>query len=309
MSVSVGAATPESDPAETPFWLTPPSYWLPAHYPVSAWLTHAPFAAWIMDVLRPTSVVELGTHYGFSCFTFAEAAKRLRSGVTIHAVDSWEGDDHAGFYDEEVYDYVKSVVEADYSESVELVRGWFTESRDRFADASVDLLHIDGRHAYEDVLKDYSEWRSTVRDGGVILFHDIAERERGFGVWQLWDEIAEPGRSFTFEHGHGLGVLAVGGISSGALRALLEADDATAARIRNDFVRLGDLVSRRAWLESLPGELDRVNALVHERQARVQELSEAIAAQSAYVESLKESTSWRVTAPLRAVGRLRPHRE
>ena len=56
------------------------------------------------------------------------------------------------------------------------------------------------------------DWRSTVRDGGVILFHDIAERENGFGVWRLWEEIAEPGRSFTFEHGHGLGVLAVGDV-------------------------------------------------------------------------------------------------
>jgi len=293
----------------TEFWLTPASYLLPAHFPVSAWLTHASFASWIMDVLRPAAVAELGTHYGFSAFAFAEAAKRLRTGTTIYAMDSWEGDDHAGFYSEEVYDYVKSVVDAEYRESITLVRGWFSETRSQFDEASVDLLHIDGRHAYEDVLTDYHEWRSTVRDGGVILFHDIAERGGGFGVWQLWDEIAEPGRSFTFEHGHGLGVLAVGEISSEPLRALFGADDATAARIREDFVRLGDVVHHRAWLDSLPGELDRLNALAHERAILVNELTAADAGHKEYIDSLRSSTSWRVTAPLRALGRLRPRGE
>src|SRR6478752_2260203 len=96
------AAAEGSQPAidDAEFWLTPASYLLPAHYPVSAWLTHAAFASWITDALRPATVAELGTHYGFSCFAFAEAAKRLRTGTTIYAMDSWEGDDHAGFYSE-----------------------------------------------------------------------------------------------------------------------------------------------------------------------------------------------------------------
>lgn len=303
-------AAAETTAAPTPqtvdFWLTPTSYWAPKHLPVSAWYSHTPFAAWLMDTLRPSSVVELGTHYGCSCFAFAESAKRLSHPCTILAVDTWEGDDHAGFYGQEVLDYVATVTEAEYPESVRLIRSRFNEARHAVEDESVDLLHIDGRHAYEDVLEDYSHWRSAVRSGGIILFHDIAEQDNGFGVWRLWDEIAGPGRSFAFEHGHGLGVLAVGDVRAPALRALFEADDATAHRIREDFRRLGGDVERRAWLETLPAELASVRDEVQRRSDHEQTLTDTIAQQSDYITELRSSTSWQVTAPLRAIGRLRP---
>jgi predicted O-methyltransferase YrrM len=309
MDLSVDVRRAQLDDAKPPFWLTPAAYWMPAHLPISAWHTHGPFAAWIVDVLRPRVTVELGTHYGYSCFAFAEAAKRLGLETTISAVDTWEGDDFAGHYGEEVYEYVKGVAETDYPESVQLVRGLFSQTRARFEDASIDLLHIDGRHGYDDVLGDYTDWLSGVRDGGVILFHDIAERENDFGVWRLWEEIAEPGRSFTFEHGHGLGVLAVGEASQAPLRQLFTADEATAAQIREDFSRLGETVSRRVWLESLPVELKHAWADARARATHEDQLEAVVASQRDYIEALKASTSWRVTAPLRAVGKLRPHRD
>lgn len=291
-----------------PFWLTAAAYWMPAHYPTSAWVTHAPFASWLMDALRPQSVAELGTHMGYSCFVFAEAAKRLGLSTTVSALDSWQGDDHAGFYGEEVLTEVRQIAEADYPDSVRLVRGYFTDSRPLFEDRSIDLLHVDGRHAYEDALQDYSEWASAVRDGGVILFHDIAERNHGFGVWRLWEEIAEPGRSFTFHHGHGLGVLGVGGAWADGVAQLFSADPQTADRVRKDFSRLGERVDRQVWLESLPVELDRAHAEIRDRAAREDHQAQALEHQHARIAAMEQSTSWRVTAPIRVVGRLRPRR-
>ncbi len=78
------------------------SYWIPRYFMESAWVEHAPFAFWLMDALRPEKVVELGTHKGFSLFVMAEAARRLGLQTLISAVDSWEGDDQAGLYDEDV---------------------------------------------------------------------------------------------------------------------------------------------------------------------------------------------------------------
>ncbi|WP_239453256.1 MULTISPECIES: class I SAM-dependent methyltransferase [Microbacterium] len=306
--MSTDAETPDPEAVDQPFWLSPASFWMPTHYPLSAWFTHAPFASWLVDSIRPRRIVELGTHLGFSCFAFAEAASRLGLPTTVDAVDSWEGDDHAGFYDESVFESVRTVVEQDFPRTVVLNRGWFSDVRPRVADQSVDILHIDGRHGYEDATEDYEQWRSSVADGGVILFHDIAERERGFGVWRLWEEIAEPGRSFFFEHGHGLGLLAVGDIRYKPISRLCGADEETAAKIRGDFSRLGDRVHRQAWLESLPAELDRVNALAHERSLQIDQTAAALEAERQYVQTIKASTSWRITAPLRAVGKLRPHR-
>jgi hypothetical protein len=312
MQPAFDISSSQSVPEARPFWLTPAAYWVPPHLPVSAWYTHTPFAAWLIDVLRPEVVAELGTHFGCSCFAFAEAAKRLGHGCTIHAVDTWQGDDHAGYYGQEVFDDVSRVAEADYGRSVRLVRARFDEARQDFADGSLDLLHIDGRHGYEDVRADYLGWLPAVRDGGVILFHDIAERENGFGVWRLWEQIAQPGRSFAFEHGHGLGVLAVGDVRVPELRALFEADEDTGARIRADFARLGAEVERKAWLETLPAELESVHEELARRSRAEQELQQRLDAQTAHIDvqaaridALEHSTSWRVTAPLRALGRLR----
>jgi len=287
---------------EAPFWLAPSSYWLPAHLPTSAWWTHAPFAAWLVDALRPDTAIELGSHFGFSTFAFAEAAKRLGHDMTFFALDTWAGDDHAGYYGEDVYASVEAIAREDYPDTVRLVRGWFADSRPGFGDRSVDLLHIDGRHAYEDVLADYSEWRGVVREGGVILFHDIAERDSGFGVWRLWSEIAEPGRSFAFEHGHGLGVLAVGDPAAPGLRSLFAADGTTAERIRADFARLGSAIARQAWLETLPAEVEHLRAAVGQIAADADRLSGEVGHHTERISAMEASTSWRVTAPLRALG-------
>jgi hypothetical protein len=224
--------------------------------------------------------VELGTHYGFSCFVFAEATRRLGLDCTISALDSWEGDDHAGFYGDEVYRSVAEVVASEYPDTVRLLRGYFEQSRPLIADDSVDLLHIDGRHEYEDVLADYSAWRPTVREGGIILFHDIAEHERGFGVWKLWAQLREQHPSFEFEHGHGLGVLAIGAPAAAPLAALFEADETTADLIRAEYERLGEAVSRQQQIEPLLRELEEVYG----------------------------SHSWRLTGPLRKIARMLPGR-
>ena len=201
-----------------PAWLSPTSYWQPAHIVTSAWLEHAPFAFWLVDAVRPRSVVELGTHHGFSCFVFAEAVKRLGLDADIQALDTWAGDDQAGFYGEEVYASVRAIVESDYPGRVHLLRGWFADSRPAIGDGTVDLLHIDGRHGYDDVREDFEEWIPVVRDGGIVLFHDIEERENGFGVWRLWEELAAEHPSFAFTHGHGLGIIGVGAVESAAVR-------------------------------------------------------------------------------------------
>ena len=76
--------------------LSPASFWTPDHLPASAWLTHAPFAFWLVDALRPKLFVELGTHHGFSYFAVCQAIARLGLGTAAFAVDTWRGDDHAG---------------------------------------------------------------------------------------------------------------------------------------------------------------------------------------------------------------------
>lgn len=265
------------------------SYWQPSRVVISAWLEHAPFAFWIMNAISPATLVELGTHNGFSFFTFCEAARRLRLPTRCFAIDTWQGDDHAGFYGDEIYADVSGVATASYPDSAVLLRGYFDDFVHGFDDASIDLLHIDGRHSYEDVKHDFESWLPKVADGGIVLFHDIAEHERGFGVWQLWEEVAQRYPHFSFKHGHGLGVLGVGTQLSPALKQLFDSTDDAIERVRSFYSDLGELVSARY---SRDVEEAAIRVEIASLRASLGELTDQLA-------ELRNSYSWRMTRPLR----------
>src|SRR5689334_16347594 len=89
--------------------VSPASFCTPERLgPQASWLEHAPFAFWLVETLRPRVLVELGTHGGFSYFTFCQAIEYGRLETRCYAVDTWKGDEHAGFYHEDVFNDVKS---------------------------------------------------------------------------------------------------------------------------------------------------------------------------------------------------------
>ena len=274
------------------------SFWRPKHLILSAWLEHAPFGSWLLSVTRPRLFAELGTHSGFSFFAFAETALRLGLETRFVALDSWAGDDHAGFYSDEVYDEVKRISDTDYPESTELLRGFFSDSAVHFEDGSIDLLHIDGRHGYEDVKEDFETYRPKLSDRAVVIFHDTHEFQEGFGVHRFWDEISVTMPSFNFHHGHGLGVLQVGHDAPAEVTRFLDAARADPEAMRAAYARLGAAVeadylaqAELTWLRGenprLLGEIDRMH---HEAVGLQQQLDQVHA-----------STSWRATRPLRAL--------
>jgi Methyltransferase domain len=256
------------------------SYWQPASMLPSAWTEHAPFAFWLTEAMRPRSIVELGVHNGFSYFVLCQAVRTLALDARCFGIDRWTGDEHAGFYGDEVYEAVCRHNRR-YDDFSRPIRSEFSDASTQFVGGSIDLLHIDGFHSYEAVRQDFETWLPKISDRGVILFHDVTEFSEGFGVHQLWAELRRHYPHFAFTHGHGLGVLGVGAKIPARLRALFDIsiDTAAADAIRMAYQRLGAAQHARAL------------------EQRVAELEHAVA-------QFRASTSWRITAPLRAAMRL-----
>lgn len=254
----------------------------PRSLSLSAWLGHIPFASWLIEQLQPTSIVELGTHRGASFLAICQVVQEQGLSSRVFAVDTWQGDEHAGYYGDEIYNELREYQQRNYAGISEMLRMRFNEALEYFADGSIDLLHIDGLHTYDAVREDFETWRPKLSPRAVVLFHDTCVRERGFGVWQYWSEISRQFPSFEFTHTHGLGVLLVGEDRHPALAHLAErALNGTFAPVNRLFDILGSNIKRAEEIERVYTALDdarsQVNTLgttAHELQLRCQQLDE-----------------------------------
>src|SRR5260370_20522340 len=199
------------------------------------WLGHLPFAHDLIASLRPSNLVELGTHYGESYFGFCQSLEENGIQCKCYAVDTWKGDEHAGFYGEEVFTDVRAYNDLNYASFSNLLRMTFDEGVGQFEDNSIDLLHIDGLHTYAAVENDVRLWFPKLRPGGVLLLHDVEVRNDGFEVWRLWEELQTAFPTFTFRHHSGLGVLQKPGPSASCedlFCELLQADEGRKEMVR-----------------------------------------------------------------------------
>ncbi len=282
-------------------YLSPAGFWRPEHICDSAWLEHAPLAFWIMEAARPRVLVELGSYRGYSFFAFCQAVRALGLSTRCHAVDTWKDALPVEADGEEVFQEVSQYHREHYPDFARLLRMSFDQALPQFPDGSVDLLHIDGLHVYEAVSHDYLTWLPKLSPRGVVLFHDTAVKDRNFGVYRLWEELAARHPHFEFPHGYGLGVLAVGPQAPPKVRELCQAsaDPRLVQEIREAYQRLGAPLTAefntRQTQDQLLAELQRLreqaDLAAQNRDSWQSRFNEVV-----------NSTAWRITRPLRALG-------
>lgn len=176
---------------------------------VDAWHGHQGYAIELVKKLKPEVIVELGVHKGDSLFSLCQGA--VQYGGHVYGVDTWQGDKHAGYYDEEVFEQVRKYARETYPGTVTLMKMCFDHALEEFDDGSVDMLHIDGLHTYEAVRTDWNSWLPKMKQNGVVMFHDIVVTHSDFGVRFLWEEIKRDYATIEFHHCNGLGVVSLDG--------------------------------------------------------------------------------------------------
>jgi hypothetical protein len=212
------------------------------------WVEHIPFAFWLMESVQPRIFVELGAYSGNSYLAFCQAVKKLNLPTKCYAVDTWEGDVHVGKYSNNIYRDLNDYNTSKYVNFSQLIRSTFNEAVSKFEDHSIDLLHIDGAHSYEDVLNDFKTWLPKCSDRAIVIFHDTNVYLEGFGVYKLWEELSAKYPHFEFPHGNGLGVLVVGTQISKPIATLtsLSTDENLKTEIQEIYARLGKSVHELA---------------------------------------------------------------
>ncbi|KUK77790.1 MAG: hypothetical protein XD93_0081 [candidate division WS6 bacterium 34_10] len=264
------------------------------------WGGHCFFAYDLVTNYKPKTIVELGTYKGYSFFSFAQAVKDHKLDTQLHCIDTWQGDKHAGFYDEGLYKGFIHIYKKYYKDvDVDIHRETFDGALKDFKDNSVDLLHIDGLHTYEAVKHDFKSWLPKVKKDGIIILHDVCEIRDDFGVYKLWKELqAKYKNTLTFEHFHGLGVIFLG----------------KPPKVQEEF--LMKYYSLRSELESLitspevnsinnyKREVDLLNMQIEDKSKLINELSEEVkdlATEVNEFRGFKKSPIWRTLVKWRKV--------
>jgi len=171
------------------------------------WIPHIPFAFFLVETVKPSLIVELGTYSGNSYFAFCQAVKDLHLSTRCYAVDTWQGDIHVGNYPNDVYERVKEINEKEFFGFSHLMQMHFDDALDNFSDGSIDILHIDGTHIYDAVKNDFTGWLPKVKRGGVILLHDTMVRKKDFGVWKFLKEVKKQFVVLEFPFSEGLALV------------------------------------------------------------------------------------------------------
>lgn len=170
----------------------------------------------IIERLKPRTVLEIGTSKGGTLFIWARLAAK---DAHLVSVDLPGGENNWAYprWKEPLYRKFASKMQ-----TIDLLRGnshseeMLAAVKEVLHGKDLDFLFIDGDHSYEGVRSDFLLYRSLVRKGGLIAFHDIVVGlpENVGGVPVFWREIKREYRHTELikdprQGGYGIGILYV----------------------------------------------------------------------------------------------------
>ncbi len=229
---------------------------------INSWHGYIPFVIWLVKKLEPSVFVELGVHKGDSYSAFCQAVQLFSLNTACYGVDAWKGEEQTALCEEAIYQEYSGYHDDQYASFSRLMRTTFDDALGCFADGSVDLLTIDGRHSYEDLKHDFESWLPKLSERAVVLFHGINVRERESGISKFFLELSQQygGRTFSFLHNDGLGMLLVGDKAPDILQHFCHLGDEDIAYVRLAFSAFGKFVKAQATESMLRSKLDELDS-------------------------------------------------
>ncbi len=148
--------------------------------------------AWLLARVRnlkPRTVLEIGTANGGTLFLWTRLADAEATIVSIDLPGGKFGGGYPSHWGTIYRRFARS------TQKLHLLRENSHDPETKvkaerlFGGEPIDLLFIDGDHAYEGVKQDWEQYSALVRPGGMVVFHDIAGNYDDTQVKRLWDSI------------------------------------------------------------------------------------------------------------------------
>jgi cephalosporin hydroxylase len=144
--------------------------------------------------LAPLRTVEIGSFMGGTLWSWIQNSQ---PGVSFTSVDMLVNDERRG-EQEYAHNHVWKQWANEKSVNLRVITGdsHNPEIIKQVSDSGpIDFLFIDGDHSYDGVKRDFCDYGPLVRDGGIIVLHDILFScwWGGIEVYRFWDEIKKAG--------------------------------------------------------------------------------------------------------------------
>ena len=283
------------------------------------WSAQVPFLYDLVAELRPVVFVALGAFSREGYLAACQAACDHTLGAACYAVhlqpDGLKGENDDGAF--------RAHHAAHFQNFSHLLQADDFIAQTRFAEAPIDLLHLAVSATEVELKEKIAPWLAFLRPGGVLFAHGVAPET----LLQVQEDAAHwlaAGRTMTLPNGATLGIYRrpssdpddeLPPLPEGRLLgALFGGEKATLAALRRyetlAYSRLpllahGVLEDRPVVVqeEPPPPAFDALNAAVARERERADSLANELTVERGRLRNMRASFSWKLTLPLRALGR------
>ncbi len=138
---------------------------------------------------RNTKYIEIGVARG----EFTNYILENTSLNKLYLIDPYvnfakdEYTDGMNYYDMEFeYNFCRDRL-SKYNDRIEFIRKTSDEAISQFIDESIDVIYIDGNHAYKYVMQDLELYWPKLKSGGLLIGDDVYEYSEDKDVLKIWD--------------------------------------------------------------------------------------------------------------------------
>jgi glycosyltransferase involved in cell wall biosynthesis len=198
-------------------------------------LAHVSFAMSLVDLVRPRTIVELGTTEGVLYSAFCQAVRDLRLDSRCYSISNHLDGRVADPEDVAQLGNWKAAHARQYSAFSQLLgQPAAGGALDRFAGGSIDLLRLNGEDACR-LAGDAESWLPKLSSKGVIVLTETNVNHGSSEIWKLWVDLKLKYPSFEFGYGGGFGIVATGTEQPDGLVNLLQAREPEISLVREFF--------------------------------------------------------------------------